>query len=152
MNVLFYALGVVVAGVGLASAWISGRDVGYRNAMRERDLLDDHIPPGRRRARRMTPAEQRAALIDALAPLVLEDRRREAERDPKKPPYYFINISHPVIRVFYLQWLAKHNEAAPPGDLSRTRFELSMLHTAALRDLASYYQEQGRLQNMQLPQ
>lgn len=67
----------------------------------------------------MTPAEQRAALIDALAALVLEDRRREAEHNPKKPPYYFINISHPVIRVFYLQWMAKHNEAAPPGDLSR---------------------------------
>lgn len=44
MNVLFYALGVVVAGVGLASAWISGRDVGYRNAMRENDLLDDNEP------------------------------------------------------------------------------------------------------------
>lgn len=100
----------------------------------------------------MTPAEQRVALIDALAALVLEDRRREAERDPKKTPYYFINISHPVIRVFYLQWLAKHNEAAPPGDLSRTRFELSMLHPTALRDLARYYQEQGRLQNIQLPQ
>ena len=100
----------------------------------------------------MTPAEQRAALIDALAALVLEDRRREAEHNPKKPPYYFINIRHPVIRAFYLQWMAKHNEAAPPGDLSRTRFELSMLHPAALRDLASYYQEQGRLQNMQLPQ
>ena len=42
MNVLFYALGVVVAGVGLASAWISGRDVGYRNAMREHDMLDDN--------------------------------------------------------------------------------------------------------------
>ena len=44
MNILFYVLGVVVAGVGLASAWISGRDVGYRNAMRDRDLLDDHEP------------------------------------------------------------------------------------------------------------
>lgn len=44
MNVLFYALGVVVAGVGLASAWISGRDVGYRNATREHDLLDDNEP------------------------------------------------------------------------------------------------------------
>lgn len=44
MNVLFYALGVIVAGVGLASAWISGRDVGYRNAMREHDMLDDHEP------------------------------------------------------------------------------------------------------------
>lgn len=44
MNVLFYALVVVVAGIGLASAWISGRDVGYRNAMRDRDLLDDHEP------------------------------------------------------------------------------------------------------------
>lgn len=44
MNILFYALGVVVAGVGLASAWISGRDVSYRNAMREHDMLDDHEP------------------------------------------------------------------------------------------------------------
>lgn len=44
MNVLFYALVAVVAGVGLASAWISGRDVGYRNALRERDLLDDREP------------------------------------------------------------------------------------------------------------
>lgn len=44
MNVLFYALGVVVAGIGLASAWISGRDVRYRNAMREHDLLDDNEP------------------------------------------------------------------------------------------------------------
>ena len=44
MNVLFYTLGVVVAGVGLASAWISGRDVGYRNATREHDMLDDNEP------------------------------------------------------------------------------------------------------------
>ena len=44
MNVLYFLLCAAVAGVGLASVWISGRDVGYRNAMRERDLLDDNEP------------------------------------------------------------------------------------------------------------
>lgn len=30
--------------LGLAAAWLSGRDVGYRNAMREAELLDEENP------------------------------------------------------------------------------------------------------------
>ena len=44
MNILFYALGVVVAGVGLAYPSIIKKKIGYRNAMREHDMLDDHEP------------------------------------------------------------------------------------------------------------
>ena len=95
----------------------------------------------------MTPAEQRTALIDRLAVLVLEDRRAEAEKHPQHTPYYFMNIQHPVLRNFYLDYLSKAGETAPPGDLSRTRFELAMLHPAALRSLAEYYKAQGRMQD-----
>lgn len=94
----------------------------------------------------MTPAEQRTALIEQLAVLVLEDRRNEAERNPHHTPYYFLNINHPVLQRFYLDYLAKNAETAPPGDLSRTRFELAMLHPAALRSLAEYYRAQGRME------
>lgn len=94
----------------------------------------------------MTPAEQRTALIEQLAALVLEDRRREAEQRPKHTPYYFLNIHHPVLQRFYLDYIAKTAEVAPPGDLCRTRFELAMLHPAALRSLAEYYRAQGRME------
>lgn len=92
------------------------------------------------------PADERAQLIDQLAALVVEDRRAEAakERDPRKVPYYMMNISHPVLRKFYLDYMSKTGEVAPPGDLGRTRFELSMLHPAVLRSLAEHYKKQGR--------
>ena len=50
------------------------------------------------------PADERRQLIDQLAALVVEDRREAAakERDPRKTPYYLLNISHPVLRQFYL--------------------------------------------------
>ena len=92
-----------------------------------------------------TTEEQRTALIEQLAVLVLEDRRAETERNPRHTPYYFLNIHHPVMQQFYLAYMAKAGEATPPGDLCRTRFELSMLHPAVLRRLAAYYREQGRL-------
>lgn len=44
MNVFYYLLCAVVTGVGLAAAWESGRDVGYRNAMREHEALEDNEP------------------------------------------------------------------------------------------------------------
>lgn len=92
------------------------------------------------------PADDRCQLIDKLAALVVEDRREAAakERDPRKTPYYLLNISHPVLRQFYLNYMSKSGETSPPGDLGRTRFELSMLHPAVLRSLAAYYQKQGR--------
>ena len=96
-----------------------------------------------------TQADDRRQLIDQLAALVVEDRREAAakERDPRKTPYYMMNISHPVLRQFYLDYMSKTGETAQPGDLGRTRFELSMLHPAALRSLADYSKRQGRLQD-----
>lgn len=86
----------------------------------------------------------RQQLIDALAPLVLADRRTEAAERPRSTPYYFLNINHPVLRRYYLDYLAKIGEVAPPGDETRTRFELAMLHPAALNSLAEHYKSQGR--------
>lgn len=40
-------------------------------------------------------AEERAALIDRLAPLIIEERRKAAEQNPKRPPWYMTNIAHP---------------------------------------------------------
>lgn len=95
------------------------------------------------------PADDSGQLIDKLAALVVKDRREAAakERDPRKTPYYLLNISHPVLRKFYLDYMSKTGETAPPGDLGRTRFELSMLHPAVLHSLAEHYKRSGRLKN-----
>ena len=95
------------------------------------------------------PADDHCQLIDKLAALVVEDRREAAakERDPRKTPYYLLNISHPVLRKFYMDYMSKTGETAPPGDLGRTRFELSMLHPAVLNSLAEHYKRSGRLKN-----
>ena len=95
------------------------------------------------------PADERRQLIDQLAALVVEARREAAakERDQRKTPYYLLNISHPVLRKFYLDYMSKTGETAPPGDLGRTRFELSMLHPAVLHSLAEHYKRSGRLKN-----
>lgn len=92
------------------------------------------------------PADERRQLIDQLSPLVVEDRREaaEKERNPHKIPYYMLNISHPVLRQFYLDYISKAGESTPPGDLGRAKFELSMLHPAVLRSLAEHYKQQGR--------
>lgn len=82
-------------------------------------------------------AEERAALIDRLAPLIIEERRKAAEQNPKRPPWYMMNIAHPVMVWLYNQYLAKLGEVSPPGDACRTRFELSILHPAVLKSWPS---------------
>ena len=49
-------------------------------------------------------AEERAALIDRLAPLIIEERRKAAEQNPKRPPWYMVNIAHPVMGWLYNQY------------------------------------------------
>lgn len=44
MTVLYYLVCGAAAVQGLAAAWLSGRDVGYRNAMREAELLGEEGP------------------------------------------------------------------------------------------------------------
>lgn len=87
-------------------------------------------------------AEERAALIDRLAPLIIEERRKAADQNPKRPPWYMMNIAHPVMVWLYNQYLAKLGEVSPPGDACRTRFELSLLHPAVLKKLAEHYKIQ----------
>ncbi len=82
-------------------------------------------------------AEERAALIDRLAPLIIEERRKAAEQNP-----YMMNIAHPVMGWLYNQYLAKLGEVSPPGDACHTRFELSLLHPAVLKKLAEHYKIQ----------
>lgn len=98
----------------------------------------------------MTPIRE---LIEQLAPLIWQERQREAERcaAPHKresPPYYFLNIAHPTIKRLYLRYL-KHSLdgstlVAPIGDLDRVKFELSLLHPAVLRMLADEYGQEAR--------
>lgn len=59
-------------------------------------------------------AEERAALIDRLAPLITEERRKAADKD-KRTPWYMVNIAHPVMGWLYNQYLAKLGEVSPPG-------------------------------------
>lgn len=91
-------------------------------------------------------------LIEALAPLVWEERCQEAQQTASRhqtTPWYFLNINHPVIKQLYMQYL-KHSLngtrlTSPPGDLDRVRFELSLLHPAVLRRLAERYRKAGKL-------
>lgn len=87
----------------------------------------------------------REEMITAVAREVLADRRKQAEHDPRHTPYYLMNISHPVLRRYYLAWLTKMDESTPPGDEARTRFEVSMLHPAVLKSIAEDYRKQGRI-------
>lgn len=95
------------------------------------------------------PADRRA-LIERLAPQVWRDRQREAEHcaalhKAERPPYYFLNISHPTIKRLYLRYLRHSLDGGaltpPISDLDRVRFELSLLHPAVLRMLAEEYAE-----------
>lgn len=60
-------------------------------------------------------AEERTALIDRLAPLIIEERRKAAEQNPKRTPWYMVNIAHPVMGWLYNQYLAKLGEVSPPA-------------------------------------
>lgn len=92
----------------------------------------------------------RRELIDRLAPLIWQERQREAEyyasiHSRQRPPWYFLNVNHPTIKRLYLRYLQKSLDgtplAAPIGDLDRVKFELSLLHPAVLRMLAEEYPE-----------
>ena len=101
----------------------------------------------------MTRQEQ-LSLIEQLAPLVWQERQEEAARaaathSRETTPWYFLNISNPVIKRLYLRFIRRTFDGtplvAPPGDLDRVRFELSLLHPAVLRQLAQDYRAAGKL-------
>ena len=88
----------------------------------------------------------RARRIAVLAPLVLADRNADAEsRRRDGQPWYFININHPSMRLFYDRWMESRKTKIPPGDIERTQFELSLLSNAALIYMETNYRKQGRL-------
>jgi hypothetical protein len=87
----------------------------------------------------------RAAIIKRLAPLVLEDRRAVAEKRSTDIPWYFININHPAMRLFYDGWMQSRGRASLPGDVDRAEFELSLLSNKALSFMADKYRKEGRL-------
>lgn len=95
-------------------------------------------------------APTRRELIDRLAPLIWQERQREAEyyathRSRERPPWYFLNVNHPTIKRLYLRYIQRAFDGkplvAPLGDLDRVKFELAMLHPAVLRMLAEEYPE-----------
>lgn len=88
---------------------------------------------------------ERAALIERMAPLVLEDRRNVTDRKTTQAPWYFININHPAMRPFYEAWIHARETRIPPGDIERTQFELSLLTNKALAFMAKEYKKEGRL-------
>lgn len=92
----------------------------------------------------------RRELIDRLAPLIWQERQREAEHyasihSRQRPPWYFLNVNHPTIKRLYLRYLQKSLDGsaltAHISDLDRVKFELSLLHPAVLRMLAEEYPE-----------
>lgn len=98
-----------------------------------------------------TKKETTRELIDKLAPLIWQERQREAEyyasiHSRQRPPWYFLNVNHPTIKRLYLRYLQKSLDgtplAAPIGDLDRVKFELSLLHPAVLRQLAEEYKQE----------
>lgn len=91
----------------------------------------------------------RRELIDRLAPLIWQERQREAEHyaalhKQTRPPWYFLNVNHPTIKRLYLRYLHHSLDGGaltpPISDLDRVRFELSLLHPAVLRMLAEEYE------------
>ena len=94
-------------------------------------------------------APTRRELIEHLAPLIWQERQREAEyyasiHSRQRPPWYFLNVNHPTIKRLYLRYLQKSLDGsalvAPVSDLDRVKFELSLLHPAVLRMLAEEYE------------
>lgn len=55
MTVLYYLICAAATALGLAAAWLSGRDVGYRNALREAELLGEDEPEILRRGKGKKP-------------------------------------------------------------------------------------------------
>lgn len=91
-------------------------------------------------------ADERTDLIKRLAPLVLEDRSRTAtDKRSTDIPWYFININHPAMRLFYDGWMQSRGRASLPGDVDRAEFELSLLSNKALSFMADKYRKEGRL-------
>ena len=60
-------------------------------------------------------------------------------------PWYFININHPAMRLFYDGWMQSRGRASLPGDVDRAEFELSLLSNKALGFVADKYKREGRL-------
>lgn len=90
----------------------------------------------------------RRELIERLAPLIWQERQREAEyyadrHSRERPPWYFLNVNHPTIKRLYLRYIQRAFDGkplvAPLGDLDRVKFELAMLHPAVLRELDAEY-------------
>lgn len=81
---------------------------------------------------------------EELAARVYEARGKAAARAQRlrtpPPPYYMMNLNHPVVRALYDAWKAARGiwPQDPPGDAERTEFELSLL-SAETREAVEAY-------------
>lgn len=83
---------------------------------------------------------------EELARRIYAERTQVAEQARRKsapqPPYYMLNINHPLIRELYDRWRMSKgiHRCGPPSDLERTEFELALMNTATRRAMADHYE------------
>ena len=86
----------------------------------------------------------RRELIERLAPLIWQERQREAEyyadrHSRERPPWYFLNVNHPTIKRLYLRYIQRAFDGkplvAPLGDLDRVKFELASMAAFILPEI-----------------
>lgn len=82
--------------------------------------------------------------LEDLARRVYAERKIEATRAKRmrtqEPPYYIMNLGHPVIRALYDRWKMSKglHRGDAPGDVERTCFELELLGEQARREIEAY--------------
>ena len=84
--------------------------------------------------------EKRAAVVGEMRSMLTAADKRSTDI-----PWYFININHPAMRLFYDGWMQSRGRASLPGDIDRAEFELSLLSNKALSFMADKYRKEGRL-------
>lgn len=77
--------------------------------------------------------------LDDLARAIVAERT-QAARKRRKAPYYILNLTHPALKELYEKYKAARGipRHFPPGDIERTRFELSLLSAQTLEAIRAH--------------
>lgn len=82
--------------------------------------------------------------LEELARRVYAEQKVEATRAKRmrtqEPPYYIMNLGHPVIRALYDRWKMSRglHRGDAPGDVERTCFEMELPGEQARREIEAY--------------
>lgn len=88
--------------------------------------------------------------LDDLARAIVSERT-QAARKRRKTPYYIINLTHPALKELYEKYKAARGipHQFPPGDIERTRFELSLLSDETIAAIRAHCEPQEQPEERQ---